>query len=160
MNGLDEYIIPYLISQAASLVILAVATARTRWARWLFAILFFWAFVVNMYTGLTNPGAYLDYADMAIPPYRDFINGWFNDHKHIIIPLIALGQLFISVGMLLKTFWVKLACIGAIAFLLAISPLLVGSAFPFSITVSVAAFLIYKNDAKNYAWKRGLRTAF
>lgn len=158
MNGLEDYIIPYVISQVAGLVILAVAAGRTRWARWLFALLFVWASATNMYLGLSNPDIYFQYADMAIPLYRDFINGWFSHYNHIIIPLIAIGQLLIGIGMLLKTPWVKLACAGCILFLLAIAPLLVGSAFPFSITVSVAAFLIYKNDGKNYAWKRELRT--
>ena len=91
---------------------------------------------------------------MAIPFYRDFINGWFSHYKHIIIPLIAIGQFLIATGMLLKEVWVKLACIGSIVFLLSIAPLLVGSAFPFSITVSIAAILILKNDDKNYAWKK------
>jgi hypothetical protein len=56
--------------------------------------------------------------------------------------------------MLLKGVWVKLGCIGIILFLSGIAPLLVGSAFPFSITVSIAAILIYKNDDKNFAWQR------
>jgi hypothetical protein len=159
MNGLDGYIIPYIISQVAGLVILIVAWRRTRWARWLFALLFLWASATNMYTGLSDPDVYLRYADMAIPPYRDFINGWFSHYNHIIIPLIAFGQLLIAAGMLLRKTWVKLACIGAVIFLLSIAPLLVGSAFPFSFTVSIAALLIYRNDHKNYAWQRELRAA-
>ena len=159
MNGLDEYIIPYIISQVAGLIILFAAWKRTRWARWLFAFLFFWASAINMYTGLTNPDVYLDYAEMAIPAYRDFINGWFSHYNHIIIPMIAVGQLFIAAGMLLKGTWLKLSCIGAVIFLLSIAPLLVGSAFPFSITVSIAAILIYRNDDKKYAWQRKFRPA-
>ena len=154
MDGLQEYLVPYLISQAASLIILIVALKRTRWARWLFSILFLWASGTNMYLGLTDPDSYLDNARFAIPLYRDFINGWFSHHNHIIIPLIAIGQFFIAVGMLLHGWWVKLACIGSIIFLLSISPLMIGSAFPFSITVSIAGFLILINDDKNYIWKR------
>jgi hypothetical protein len=56
--------------------------------------------------------------------------------------------------MLLHGWWVKLACIGSIIFLLSISPLMVGSAFPFSITVSIAAVLILTDDDKNYIWKK------
>jgi len=56
--------------------------------------------------------------------------------------------------MLLHSRWVKLACIGSIIFLLSISPLMVGSAFPFPITVSIAAVLIFINDDKNYIWKK------
>lgn len=154
MNELNEYLAPYIISQAVSLIILITAWKRTRWARWLFSILFLWASCINMYLGLTDPDSYLDNARFAIPLYRDFINGWFSHYNHIIIPLIAVGQLFIAAGMLLRGRWVDLACIGSMIFLIAIAPLMVGSAFPFSITVSLAAFLIYLNDDKNFIWKK------
>ena len=154
MDGLQEYFVPYLISQAASLIILIAAWKRTRWARWLFSILFLWASATNIYLGLTDPDSYLDNARFAIPLYQDFINGWFSHYNQIIIPLIAVGQFFISIGMLLHGWWVKLACIGSIIFPLSIAPLMVGAAFPFSITVSIAAWLIFLNDDKNYIWKR------
>jgi len=157
MDGLQEYFVPYLISQAASLIILIAAWKRTRWARWLFSTLFFWASATNMYIGLTDPDSYLDNARFAIPLYQDFINGWFSHYNHIIIPLIAIGQFFIAAGMLLHGWWVKLACIGSIIFLLSISPLMIGSAFPFSITVSIAAVLILTDDDKNYIWKRQMQ---
>jgi len=154
MEELQEYLVPYLISQAASLIILIAAWKRTRWARWLFSALFLWASATNMYIGLTDPDSYLDNARFAIPLYQDFINGWFSHYNHIIIPLIAIGQFCISIGMLLHGWWVKLACIGSIIFLLSIAPLMVGAAFPFSITVSIAAWLIFLNDDKKYIWKR------
>ena len=154
MEGLQEYLMPYIISQAASLTMLIAALKRSRWARWLFSMLFLWASATNMYIGLTDPDSYLDNARFAIPLYQDFINGWFSHYNHIIIPLIAVGQFFIAAGMILNGWRVKLACIGSIIFLLSIAPLMVGSAFPFSITVSIAAVLILINDDKNYAWKR------
>jgi len=160
MNGLDENMNAYIISQAASFIILVVAWTRTRWGRWLFALLFFWASGTNMYLGITNPSIYLQYADMAIPLYRDFINGWFSHYNHILIPIIAIGQFLIATGMLLRAVWVKLACFGSIVFLLSIAPLLVGAAFPFSITVSIAAYYIYLNDDRNYVWKRQAQHAF
>ena len=154
MEGWYEYLLPYLFSQAASIVLLIAAWKRTRLARWLFSVLFLWASATNMYIGLTDPDSYLNNAQFAIPLYQDFINGWFSHYNQIIIPLIAVGQFFIAIGMLLHSWWVKLACIGSIIFLLSISPLMVGSAFPFSITVSIAGFLILINDDKNYIWKR------
>ena len=154
MNGFDEYIIPYVISQVVSIIILIAAWKRTRWGRWLFSVLFLWSSATNMYIGLTTPDSYLDNARFAIPLYQDFINGWFSHYNHIIIPLIAVGQFLISIGMLLHGWWVKLACIGSIVFLLSIAPLMVGAAFPFSITVSIAGWLIFLNDDKNYIWKR------
>ena len=154
MSRLDEFLIPYIISQVVSIIILIVAWKKTSWARVLFALLFFWASGTNMYIGITKPDTYQLYADLAIPVYRDFINGWFSHSNHIVIPLIAVGQFLIASGMLLKGWWVKAACVGTIIFLLSIAPLMVGSAFPFSITVSVAAWLVLSNDDKNYVWKK------
>ena len=160
MNDFDQYLIPYLISQVASVIILFVAWKKTRWGRMLFSLLFFWAAGTNMYLGITNPDVYLQYADMAIPFYRDIINGWFSHFNHIIIPVIAIGQFIIAVGMLLKGAMVKLACFGTILFLLSIAPLMIGAAFPFSITVSVAALIILLNDDRNFIWKHQPRHAF
>ena len=156
MNSLEGYLIPYVVAQAASIILLIVAWKKTRWARVLFALLFFWASGTNMYLGITKPDTYQLYADLAIPLYRDFINGWFSRHNYIVVPLIAAGQFLIASGMLLKGWLLSAACIGAIIFLLSIAPLMVGAAFPFSITVSIAAWLILLNDDKNYIWKEAL----
>ncbi|WP_299124265.1 hypothetical protein [uncultured Winogradskyella sp.] len=153
MEGLNEYLIPYVISQIVSVIILIVAMKRTKATRILFALLFFSAFCANMYLGLVKPNDYLDYGELAIPLYRDFIYGWFSKYVSILIPIIATGQLLIAIGILLKGFIVKIACIGIILFLLAIAPLMVGSAFPFSITVSIAAFMVLKKKDLNYVWK-------
>ena len=154
MSDLDGFLIPYLISQVASIIILVAAWKRTKWARVLFALLFFWAAGTNMYIGITKPDTYQEYAELAIPAYRDFINGWFSLYSYIIIPMIAVGQFLIAIGMLLTRGWVNAACIGAIIFLLSIAPLMVGAAFPFSLTVSIAAWLIFLNDDKRYIWNK------
>ena len=154
MQGLEEYLWPYIISQDVSQIILSAAWKKSRWARWLFSIIFLWASCINMYLGLTDPDSYLDNARLAIPLYRDFINGWFSHYNHLIIPLIAVGQFFIAMGMMLRGRWVAIACVGSMIFLIGISPLMVGSAFPFPITVSVAAWLIFLNDDKNFIWKK------
>ena len=153
MQALDAFLVPYLISQAVSIVILIVVWKNTKIARGLFAVMFLWASGANTYYGITKPEIYMDYADLALPFYRNFIQGWFSHYNHILVPLIAMGQLIIAIGMLLKDAMVRLACIGAIIFLGAIIPLMVGSAFPFSITVSIAAYLILRNDNLTYLWK-------
>jgi len=153
VEGLNEYIIQYTISQIVSIIILIVAWKRSKAARILFAMLFFWASGTNMYLGIVTPDVYLDYGEMAIPLYRNFINGWFSRNVSLLISIIAAGQFLIAIVMLLKGWIVKLACIGIIIFLLAIAPLMVGSAFPFSITVSIAAYLIFRKKELNYIWK-------
>ena len=152
MKGLDQYLVPYIISQVVGLGMLLVSTLNIRLARILFSLMFLYAGCYNMYIGLTKPDTYLGFSELAIPLYRDFINGWFSQYNHIVIPLIAIGQLFISISMALKERWVIMACLGVIIFLLSISPLMVGSAFPFSIPVSIAALLILRKKEFNYIW--------
>jgi hypothetical protein len=153
MKGLENSLIPYIASQVISIIVLYVAWKNTRLARLIFTLMFLYAGCYNMYIGFMKPDEYLGFADMAIPLYRDFINGWFSNFNYILIPLIATGQLVIAVGMILNDNWVRLACMGSIIFLLSIAPLMVGSAFPFSITVSAAALLILRNDDMNVLWK-------
>lgn len=153
MKGLDQFLLPYIGSQVISLVVLYVAWKSTRLARLLFAAMFLYAGCYNMYIGFVKPDEYLGFADLAVPLYRDFINGWFTYYNYILIPMIATGQLAVAVGMVLNDWWVKFASLGAIVFLLAIAPLMVGSAFPFSLTVSFAAYLILRNDDMAYVWR-------
>ncbi len=154
MKGLDQYLVPYLISQAVGLGMLLVASRNIRISRILFSIMFLYAGCYNMYIGLIRPDTYLGFSELAIPLYRDFINGWFSQNNHIVIPLIAGGQLLIGISMVLKGRWVIMACAGAIIFLISICPLMVGSAFPFSIPVSIAAFLILREKELNYIWAK------
>lgn len=159
MRNLDLFLLPYIISQCVALFILLLAWKKTHWGRMVFAMLFMYAGIYNMYIGFEKPDDYLGFADYALPFYRDFINGWFKHNNHIAIPIIATGQLMVATGMLLRGWWVKWACIGAIVFLISIIPLMVGSAFPFPIIVSFAAWLILKRDDREYLWKKsGVKT--
>ena len=154
MKELDQYMIPYIISQIVGLGMLVAATLNIRLTRILFSLMFLYAGCHNLYIGLIKPDAYLGFAELAIPLYRNFINGWFSQNNHVVIPLIAFGQLLISVGMILRGRWVVMACVGVIIFLLSISPLMVGSAFPFSIPVSIAAMMILRKKDFDYIWVR------
>jgi len=153
MNYLEVYLVPYLISNLVALLILWAAWKKPTLARLLFALLFIWACAMNLFTALTNPSDYLAYANMALDWYKDFIEGWFADHITVMVTLIAIGQGAIAIGMLLSKPWVQLACVGAILFLLGIAPLGVGSAFPFSITASAAAYLIFRKKDLAYLWQ-------
>lgn len=141
---LQEYFIPYLISNLIAILILLVAWKAPRWARWSIVLIFIWASAVNAYTANTTPEVYLEYAPMAIPIYRSFINGWFAAHVQMMVTLIAIGQLTIALLLSLKGFWFNLGILGASIFLLAIAPLGVGSGFPFSLIMVAALFLLYK----------------
>ncbi len=154
MELLKEFIIPWSISNVIAILLLVIAYKRTKLARLLFALLFSWACWLNFTTANNNPDDYLNYA--AITPfslYADFINGWFKEHITIMVSLISIGQGLIAIGMILKGWFVRLAGIGAIIFFLGITPLGIGSAFPFTIITIVAIYFILKKDDLNYLWK-------
>jgi hypothetical protein len=155
MKGLDNptYLIAYIISNIVGLIFLWAAIKRPYVARLMFVFLSGWACVANYTLAHQRPEEYLNYADTSIKWYRDFIHGWFKSNITLMVSLIAVGEGSIAVGMILKGWWVRLACMGVIIFLLSIAPLGVYARFPFSITVSLAAFFILKKNAVNYLWQ-------
>jgi hypothetical protein len=155
MNGLQNstYFAGYIISNIIGLLILWTAIKKPALARLMLVLIFGWACGLNYFLAHQKPEAYLNYADTSIKWYADFIHGWFRQHITEMVSLIAIGEGLIAVGMILKGWWVKLACMGVIIFQLSIAPLGVYAAFPFSITVSVAAFFILRKNRLDYLWK-------
>lgn len=149
----SNYLFPYILSNIIGLLFLWIAFKKPHLARLMFVLLFGWACWINYTLSHEKPELYLDYANAAIPLYAEFINGWFRQHITEMVTLIAIGQGLIAIGMVLKGGWVKMASIGVIVFLVAISPLGLYAAFPFSVTVSLAAWFIIKKDSLGYLWK-------
>ncbi len=145
--------IPYTITNVAGLLLWYCASRSTRLARLFFFLLFGWACWFNLHTALNNPTLYLMYSNGSADLYSRFIEGWFSRHITATVSVIAIGQGAIATGMLLKGNWVRLACAGSIVFLLAIVPLGLNSAFPFSLTAAAASYLIWRNDPLTYLWK-------
>jgi hypothetical protein len=139
-----EYRAAYLISNAIALALLALAFRRPTWVRWASIGIFLWATFTNARIALTSPTDYQTFGDLTWSAfYRDFIRGWFQEHTPLLLLPIAAGQLAIALLFLVNTrFSRRLATAGAIVFLLAIAPLGVGSAFPFSLTYSAALVLM------------------
>ena len=160
MELIREYWIQWLGSNIIAILLLVVAISKPKLARLLFAFLFAWACWINYSIAHNTPEVYLDYARLT--PFgfmRNFINGWFNENITIMVSLIAIGQGLIAVGMLLKGWLERIACFGAIIFLVAIIPLGIGSGFPFSITLVVALYFIIKKDSLDFLWKVAKRKA-
>ena len=141
-----EFLVPYIASNATAAGILAVAMWRPKFARWISAAIFLWASITNATFAIRRPSAYVEYAPLALlDVYRNFINGWFSQHVRLMVLPIACGQLAIAVLLLMPRPWRSLGIVGAIAFLLGIAPLGVGSAFPFSLTF-IAALLLMNRE--------------
>lgn len=154
MDLLIEYFVPWVISNSIALLLTFAAIKSPRLSRLLFSILFIWASWINCTTAHDNPNDYLNYA--ALTPfhvYQEFIQGWFKMHITPVVTLIAVGQGFIGIGLLLKGWVVQFACIAAIVFFLAIAPLGIGSGFPSSIIASIGVYFIFKSSRLHYLWK-------
>ncbi len=142
-----------IISNGIAILFLVAAFRKPRLARLLFALVFGWACWINYKTAQGNPDDYLLYA--AITPldlYREFIQGWFSRNITTMVTVIAVGQGLIAIGLLLRGWIVRLACIGAIVFFLAIAPLGIGAAFPATLVSCLSMYLILRRDDLKYIW--------
>ncbi|EAR01427.1 hypothetical protein [Maribacter sp. HTCC2170] len=154
MELFREFFVPWGISNLIAILILSAAIRLPKLARLLIALLFFWAFWLNLTTSQYNPGEYLNYAKLT--PFSwlaDFINGWFKPNITLMVTIIAIGQGLIGIGLLLKNQIVRIACYGAIVFFIAIIPLGIGAAFPATLITALAVYFILKKDDLDYIWK-------
>lgn len=139
---LQQYLIPYIISNVIALILLVLAFIRPHGARWGIALIFGYAAIYNAYIGLLRPEEYQGFAELAVLDfYRDFIRGFFRDHATLLLLFIAVGQGVISLTLALGGRFLWIGVIGTCLFLTAIIPLWIGSAFPFSVIVSAAAIV-------------------
>jgi hypothetical protein len=128
-----------------ALAFILVAATWPKVARLVFSILFLGAGVWNLFASLTMPMFYVStYGHSATSPYAAFINGPFAANPALFVVPIALGQLAIGILATGTGPWVRLAMVGSMIFLLAIAPMGVGAAFPFSAFVILAAYLVYR----------------
>lgn len=141
-----QYLLPYLISNAVGLGLLWLAFRRPGWVRWASIGIFLWATWTNTRIALFHPADYQAFADLAaLDAYRRFITGWFRTHTALLLLPIAAGQFAIAVLLFVNTRWTRrVGALGAIVFLLAIAPLGVGSAFPFSLTYGLALVVMVR----------------
>jgi hypothetical protein len=96
-----------------------------------------------MYTGISNPQAYVDYGQSAVGLYQKFIYGIFSSYTSLFVSFIALGQILVGILLLMKRTFFLLGILGGIIFLVAISPLGIGSAFPAPLFMVFSLVLLY-----------------
>ncbi|MEO5995403.1 MAG: hypothetical protein ABIN89_01810 [Chitinophagaceae bacterium] len=138
------YLIGYIVSNLFAVALLIIAWKRPIMARLIFSIIFLGACATNWTIAVNRPEAYLDFGDMTIFSwYREFIAGWFSEHILLTVGLIASVQGIIGISLLLNGWIYKISVVGGILFLLAIIPLVITSAFPGSIIMTIAMMMIF-----------------
>jgi hypothetical protein len=154
-----EWLFPHLVSIAIAILMALAAWKRPSLGRGLFAVLFLWASLVNGRLAIRDPAAYLEYANLTESPvYRGIIEGPFARHITGYVMVIALGQLCIAIGMLLRGLLTRTACVGAIIFLVAIAPLGIGAAFPATLIMAGGAAVLLRARFDRTLWAE-IRTA-
>jgi hypothetical protein len=137
---------PYIGSNVVAIALLLVAALWPKVARVLFVVMFIAAGIFNAYTVTTEPAVYVAlYGELAAAKlYQDFIYGVFSQYTVAFVLAIAAGQIAVGGLLMAKRPLLTLGVIGGIIFLVAIAPLGVGSAFPFSVFAIAALVVMYK----------------
>lgn len=111
--------------------------------RVLFVLIFTGAGFFNIYNAITDPQVYQTYKELAVLAfYREFIDGFFSEHTQLFILIIGVGQLFIGTFLIGSGRLFSMGVIGGTIFLVAIAPLGFGSAFPATLLMVCALFII------------------
>jgi hypothetical protein len=149
-----EMRIVQLISTGVACLMLAVSWRSRPFGRFMFIALFAWAAQLNVRTALTAPEVYLEYAPLAWSSwYRDIILGPFARHITPVVAAIGVGQAAIAVGVSLRGRAAALGLIAAVVFLLAVAPLGIGSGFPATVIMALAALKLLDAPYATTLWQ-------
>ncbi len=136
----------------ASFIVAAVLVALcARWphtaGRLALAALFLPASAVNASLALLHPALYVEgFGPTAIPLYQSFIEGPFARNPALFVLPIALGQLLCGLALLVgRGNAVRFGLLGCLVFLVAITGLGVGCAFPANLAMALGPALLLRH---------------
>ena len=143
---LNEYLIPFVVSNIISLVLIFICYKWYKAGKILFSLIFLAAGIFNFTVSGDSPEVYYKlYGETAVFGfYKTFIYGFFRENVEVFVKAIALGQITVGILLLSKGTWNKLGVIGGITFLIGISPLGIGSAFPATLLMIIGLLLLFK----------------
>lgn len=141
--NLSEVWFPYVITHAITILLIFICYKWPKIGKVAWGTIFILAGIFNIYTGISNPQAYLTYSSHAVDLYKKFINGIFSSSTSLIVSLIALGQILVGILLFMKRKSFLMGILGGIIFLVAISPLGIGSAFPSTLLMAISLILLY-----------------
>ena len=147
--NMNDFLVPYIISNVFSLALIFVCYKWPKVGKIAWGVIFFAAGAFNIFTALTNPSIYVQaYGTSAVLPlYRDFIYGLFSRHTALFVTLIGAGQMTTAALLLLSDRSFPFGILGGILFLLAITPLGLGSAFPSTLLMAVSLVLLWRRKS-------------
>jgi len=147
------FVLAYITSNILAMLSILAAVKVPKVARIFFLLLFSWACWINSSMAVDTPWVYQDYADTAIPLYKQFILGAFEAIVTPMVLVIAVCQGLIAISMLLKGKLFIAGCWGGIIFGLAVAPLGTYAAFPATVFMAIALYLLQKRHANLSLWE-------
>jgi len=136
---------PFIISHVIALLYVMAAWRWPRGTRYVTGACFVFAGAFNTWWATTSPAIYVAaYGPHAIPLYRTFIYGAFARHTAEFVIAIAAGQIAVGVLAFAPLPWRRLSYVGAIVFLLAITPLGIGAAAPSELIFAAGVALLFR----------------
>ncbi len=151
---------PYVTTHVVAVAYVAVAWRWPRVARWILGVGFLFAGIFNIRMVFNSPHLYVEgFGPHAVAPYRQLIYGAFARHTAAFIVPIACGQMVVGALALLPVADPVLGYIGAITFLLAITPLGIGAAAPSTLIFAAGVALLFRQSARRgggLSWQAGL----
>lgn len=140
---LQDVWIPYITTHVVTFLLIFICYKWPKVGKIAWGIIFILAGILNIYEGISNPETYVEYGQNAVGLYQKFIYGIFSSYTSLIVSLIALGQILVGAFLFFKGKPFLLGILGGIIFLVAISPLGLGSAFPSTLLMSISMILLY-----------------
>jgi hypothetical protein len=136
----------FVVSAAITVILIALVWLVPAAARRLTATGFLVAGAVNLWTAFTNPAIYVQaFGPHALAGWREFIYGPFAAEPALFIFLIAALQILIAVLALNNS---PFGPLGAMIFLLAITPLGVAAGFPSPPVLAAAMFWLWRRTPR------------
>ncbi len=158
MKNLFEYLLLFwtlYISSNIMSMLLAVGSYKfpsvTRLALFL---LFGWGCWMNVSNAIHSPWAYVDYADSALLPFKNFVLDFKEESLRMMAFILALAQMLIAISMLLKGNIFKAGCLAGILFCLLLIPLGLYSGFPAPILMALTFYMLFIMRGTDYLWAK------
>ena len=115
-------------------------------------LLFGWSCWTNALNAFDSPWVYIDYADSAVLPFKNFVLQLSEHSLKALALLVALFQLLIAVSMLLKGWSFKGGCLAGMLYCLALLPLGLYSGFPAPILMSLTFYTLFSTKHVEKLW--------
>jgi hypothetical protein len=139
----------YAGSNLVALVMLALSWGWRNLGRLSFVLLFFLAGLYNTRTAFVRPEEYVSLIRLS---YGSLALRLFLRHTTAIIAAIGIGQLVIAVLVSLRNLPVTLGLLGAVLFLMGITPLGAAAGFPTTLIMAIAALLLLRTRYTSTLW--------